>query len=320
MKYKNNIKHNTVTIIGSGPAGYTACIYAARANLKPVLITGKNIGGQLINTNEIENWPGETKKITGIELMDRMKIHAKKFKSHIIEDEIKEVNFNVTPFFLQGEKWQYYSQTVIIATGAYPRHLGLNTEKQFQGKGVSYCATCDGFFFKNQHVAVIGGGNTAIEEVLYLSKIVKKVYLIHRSNNFKAEKILLNRMYTLEKEKKVEIYKNYIVKEIIGDNLGVNGVLIQSNCNSHTYKKISLSGIFVAIGYEPNTSLFYNKLIMDNGYITIKKGNHNFFTQTSIPGIFAAGDVIDHVYKQAITSAASGCMAALDVDRYINNT
>ncbi|QCI26775.1 thioredoxin-disulfide reductase [Buchnera aphidicola (Thelaxes californica)] len=316
MQKKNNI--HSVIIIGSGPAGYTAYIYAARANLFPVLITGNNIGGQLTTTQDIENWPGEIKKISGSDLMNRMRQHAEKFSKNIIEDHIQNVNFKTFPFVLNGEKKKYFSKTVIIATGAIPRHLGLSSEVDFQGKGVSYCATCDGFFFKNQIVAVIGGGNTAIEEVLYLTKIVKKIYLIHRNSTFKAEKILIQRMRPYIHTKKIIIYKNYVVKEILGNELGVNTIYIQSNLNKNITKKIQVSGIFIAIGHIPNTNLFHQQLKTENGYILVKYGNHGFFTQTSIPGIFAAGDVIDHVYKQAITSAASGCMAALDVDRYLD--
>ncbi|WP_343155003.1 thioredoxin-disulfide reductase [Buchnera aphidicola (Kurisakia onigurumii)] len=316
-------KINKVIIIGAGPAGYTASIYAARANLKPILITGNMIGGQLVNTNEIENWPGEEKKITGLDLMLRMKNHSEKFKTKIIVDEIKSVNFTPPVFSLLGYKNKYSSKTIIIATGASPKYLGLESEKKFFGKGVSSCATCDGFFFKNEIVAVIGGGNTAIEEALYLSKIAQKVYLIHRRNYFTAEKILVERMLKKVYEKKIILYKNCVVQEILGNKLGVKGIIIKkllSKNNIFIAKIINLKvkGVFVAIGHTPNTSMFKDQINMNNQYIEIKRGKHEFFTQTSTPGIFAAGDVIDHVYKQAITAAASGCMAALDVDRYLN--
>ncbi|QCI24952.1 thioredoxin-disulfide reductase [Buchnera aphidicola (Rhopalosiphum padi)] len=314
------INHKKVIILGSGPAGYTAAIYSSRANLDPLLITGINKGGQLMNTNEIENWPGDFKKITGPELMDRMHKHAVKLNTEIIYDNIVSVEFKKKPFFLLGERNKYTCDTVIIATGANPRYLGLNSENKFKGKGVSTCAVCDGFFYKNQEVAVVGGGNTALEETLYLSNFVEKVHLIHRRTNFKAEKILIDRLLKMVKNKKVILYLNSNVKEILGNNQGVTHLLIQNkDLKENKERKIIISGLFIAIGYTPNTDLFTNQLEMENGYIKVNKGIHGNYTQTSIPGIFAAGDVIDHVYRQAITSSASGCMAALDSERYLNS-
>ncbi|QIE02027.1 thioredoxin-disulfide reductase [Buchnera aphidicola] len=314
----NKIKHNKIIILGSGPAGYTAAIYASRANLHPILITGTNQGGQLMNTSEIENWPGDTKKISGSELMNRMYQHAKNLNTEVISDNIIKVNFKQKPFYLKGEQHEYTSDTVIIATGATPRYLGLESEKLFQGKGVSTCAVCDGFFYKDQEVAVVGGGNTAIEEVLYLSNFVKKIHLIHRRTNFSAEKILLDRLEKQLKNKKIITYFNSTITEILGDSNGVTDIIIK-NSQATKKLKVKVSGLFVAIGYIPNTNIFVNELKIKNGYIQVQKGVHGNYTQTSIPGIFAAGDVIDHVYKQAITSSASGCMAALDSERYINS-
>ncbi|QCI18855.1 thioredoxin-disulfide reductase [Buchnera aphidicola] len=316
----NIVKHNKVIILGSGPAGYTAAIYTARANLNPVLITGDNKGGQLMNTNEIENWPGDKNRITGLELMDRMYEHAIKYQTQIISDKIISVEFNKKPFLLLGEKNTYTADSVIIATGSNPRQLGLKSEKKFQGKGVSTCAICDGFFYKNKDVAVVGGGNTAIEETLYLSNFVKKINLIHRKEHFKAEKILVNRLLKLVKNKKVILHCNHYIKEILGNESGVTNLLIKDvNSSKKNIKKIIVSGLFVAIGHIPNTNIFINQLEIENGYIKIKHEKHGNYTQTSIPGIFAAGDVTDHVYKQAITSSASGCMAAIDCERYLNS-
>ncbi|WP_348769318.1 thioredoxin-disulfide reductase [Buchnera aphidicola] len=313
------IKHTKVIILGSGPAGYTAAIYASRANLNPLLITGDNKGGQLMNTNEIENWPGDKHQITGSELMHRMYEHAVKYKTEIISDKIISVEFNKNPFFLLGEKKQYTANSVIIATGSNPRYLGLDSEAKFKGKGVSTCAICDGFFYKDKEIAVVGGGNTAIEETLYLSNFAKKIHLIHRKNNFKAEKILVNRLLEFVKNGKVILYLNHTIQEILGNILGVTHLIINNiKSTKHIQKKIIVSGLFVAIGHVPNTDIFVNKLEIENGYIKIKKEQHGNYTQTSIPGIFAAGDVSDHVYKQAITSAASGCMAAIDSERYLN--
>ncbi|ADP67288.1 thioredoxin-disulfide reductase [Buchnera aphidicola str. APS (Acyrthosiphon pisum)] len=316
----DKVKHSKIIILGSGPAGYTAAIYAARANLDPFLITGTNKGGQLMNTNEIENWPGDYNKISGSELMNRMYKHAIELKTKVICDTVISVNFKKNPFFLIGENNKYTADSVIIATGANPRYLGLQSESLFKGKGVSTCAVCDGFFYKNKEVAVVGGGNTAIEETLYLSNFVKKVHLIHRGINFRAEKILLDRLEKKIKSQKIIIYLNSIVKNILGNSSGVTALLIeQKNSKEKTESKIQVSGLFVAIGYTPNTNIFVNKLKMKDGYIQVTRQEHGNYTQTSIPGIFAAGDVIDHVYRQAITSSASGCMAALDSERYINS-
>ncbi|QCI18289.1 thioredoxin-disulfide reductase [Buchnera aphidicola (Aphis nasturtii)] len=313
-------KHTKVIILGSGPAGYTSAIYAARANLHPILITGDNKGGQLMNTNEIENWPGDKNKITGSELMNRMYEHAMKYQTEIIYDKIVSVTFDKKPFFLLGEQNKYTADSVIIATGSNPRYLGLNSEDKFKGRGVSTCAICDGFFYKDKEIAVVGGGNTAIEETLYLSNFAKTIHLIHRRNNFKAEKILINRLLELVKNKKVVLYLNYTIKEILGNSLGVTHVIINNiNPIKAIQKKIIVSGLFVAIGHIPNTDIFINQLEIENGYIKIKREKHGNYTQTSIPGIFAAGDVADHVYKQAITSSATGCMAAIDSERYLNS-
>ncbi|QCI21613.1 thioredoxin-disulfide reductase [Buchnera aphidicola (Hyadaphis tataricae)] len=317
---QDDIQHNNLMILGSGPAGYTAAIYAARANLKPVLITGNNQGGQLMNTNEIENWPGDITSIDGATLMHRMHQHAMNFKTNIISDHIHAVNFEEYPFFLQGEKNKYTANSVIIATGANPRYLGLTSEKKFQGRGVSTCAVCDGFFYKNNEVAVVGGGNTAVEETLYLSNLVKHVHLIHRRTHFKAEKILLDRLAKQIQENKVSLYLNTTIQDILGDSCGVTNLVLKKT-QLKTEQKIfnlAISGLFVAIGHEPNTEIFINQIKMNNGYIIIKSGIHGNFTQTSVPGVFAAGDVVDHVYRQAITSSASGCMAALDSERYLN--
>lgn len=312
--------HKKIIILGSGPAGYTAAIYASRANLKPLLITGINQGGQLMKTNNIENWPGDIKNISGSELMDRMHKHALKFQSEIIFDNIISVELKNKPFFLLGENHTYTCDALIIATGANPRYLGLKSEEQFKGKGVSTCAVCDGFFYKNKEVAVVGGGNTAIEETLFLSNFAKTIHLIHRKSIFKAEKILIDKLLKIVKTKKVILYLNSSVKNILGNEQGVTHLFIQ-NENSEEKKKtkIIVSGIFIAIGYVPNTNIFVNQLEMNNGYIKVKKGEHEGYTQTNIEGIFAAGDVIDHVYRQAITSSASGCMAALDSERYLNS-
>ncbi|QCI25524.1 thioredoxin-disulfide reductase [Buchnera aphidicola (Sitobion avenae)] len=316
----NDIQHRKIIILGSGPAGYTAAIYASRANLRPYLITGVNKGGQLMNTNEIENWPGDFNKISGSDLMDRMHKHAVQLNTKIVSDNIISVDFKKKPFYLIGENNKYTADAIIIATGANPRYLGLKSEVFFKGKGVSTCATCDGFFYKEKEVAVVGGGNTAIEETLYLSNIVKKVHLIHRGINFRAEKILLNRLTKQIKTKKIIIYLNSTVKEILGTSSEVTHLLIkQKNSIKNKELKINISGLFIAIGYIPNTNIFIDQLKMKDGYISVICNTHGNYTQTSIPGIFAAGDVIDHVYRQAITSSASGCMAALDSERYLSS-
>lgn len=313
-------QHKKLIIIGSGPAGYTASIYAARANLFPTLITGINIGGQLMNTDNIENWPGDYDDLTGPQLMHRMHMHAKKLNIEIISDVIVSANLKEKPISIITDcEVQYTTDALIIATGASARYLGLPSESKFQGLGVSACAVCDGFFHKNKIVAVVGGGNTAIEEALYLSNIASLVYLVHRQEQFRAEKILMNRILKKVKEKKIILYTNFIVKEILGDINGVTGFKIKSVVHHNKIHTINISGIFIAIGHKPNTHIFENQLDMKNGYIKVNFGNHKYFTQTSINGIFAAGDVIDHVYRQAITSAATGCMAALDAERYLDN-
>ncbi|WGS66216.1 thioredoxin-disulfide reductase [Enterobacteriaceae bacterium ET-AT1-13] len=313
-----NNKHSKLLIIGSGPAGYTASIYGARANLKPLLITGLEQGGQLIKTNTIENWPGDKKKITGQNLMDRMRKHAEKFNTNIIFDFIKSTNFAKKPFILIGEKNIYTCDSLIIATGATAKYLEIPSEKFYKGKGISTCAVCDGFIYKNKKVAVIGGGNNAIEETLYLSNIAEEVHLIHRNEKFKAEKILIDRLKKKIKSKKIFIYTNYIVKEINGNKEIVTNINIENVINKNYIKNILVDGIFIAIGYKPNTNIFDGQLKLKNGFIKVKNEEFNK-TQTNISGIFAAGDVMDRVYRQAITSAATGCMAALDAERYLEN-
>jgi len=309
-------QHHKLIILGSGPAGYTAAIYSARANLKPLLFTGINQGGQLINTNEIENWPGDSESVTGLELMKRMHNHAKRFNTKILPNEIIQVNFNKRPFTLINDtNTRYTSDSVIIATGASAKYLELPSESKFKGHGVSACAVCDGFFYKNKIVAVIGGGSTALEEALYLSNIANQIHLIHRREKFSAEKILISRLL---RKKNIILHKNCTVHEILGNKNGVSGIQVVYK-NSYTHKYIiDVSGVFIAIGNTPNTSIFKDQISMKNNYILVKSGIHGNATQTNIPGIFAAGDVTDHVYKQAITSSASGCMAALDAEKYLD--
>ncbi|QOI11300.1 thioredoxin-disulfide reductase [Blochmannia endosymbiont of Colobopsis nipponica] len=312
------IKIQKLIILGSGPAGYTAAIYAARANLHPILITGMECGGQLTTTNMIENWPGDYNELTGSSLMKRMHIHASKLKVEIIYDHIVKTNLKNPPFQLISIENQYHCDTLIIATGSSPRCLNIPSEKTYRGKGVSYCITCDGFFYKKQKVAVVGGGNSAIEAVLYLSNIASEVHLIHRRNTFRAEKILIQRlMDRIETQKNIFLHTNYIVDEILGDAIGVTGVILNEIKKSFK-KTITVHGIFINIGYIPNTNIFNNQLILNKGYISVQSGIKGNATATSIPGIFAAGDVMDSNYRQAITSAGTGCMAALDVERYLN--
>ena len=300
-------------ILGSGPAGYTSAIYAARANLNPTLITGLEVGGQLTTTTEVENWPGDYEDLQGPDLMVRMKKHAEKYNVNIINDHIKSVDFSNNPLVLNGQKDSYLSNSLIIATGASAKYLGLESEKTFLGKGVSACATCDGFFYKDQEVAVIGGGNTAVEEALYLSNICSKVHLIHRRDEFRAEKILQDRMHKKVKEGKISLILNTNLKEVIGDQV-VTGINVVSNDEE---KYISVEGVFIAIGHKPNTDIFQNQLEMKDGYIVTKTGFDHGATSTSVPGVFAAGDVADYTYRQAITSAGFGCMAALDAEKYL---
>lgn len=309
-------KHHRLIILGSGPAGYTAAVYAARANLKPVLITGMEPGGQLTTTTDVDNWPGDVEGLQGPALMDRMKHHAERFNTEIIFDHILEANLKVRPFVLKGEN-TYTCDALIIATGASAQYLGLESEKAFMGKGVSACATCDGFFYRNQKVVVIGGGNTAVEEALYLSNIASHVTVVHRRDKFRAEKILCDRLQKkAQHDGTIHVEWNHVLEEILGNQTGVTGIRIKNTLTNET-KTIDATGVFIAIGHKPNTDLFSGQLDMVNGYITVKNGFEGGATATSIPGVFAAGDVADHVYRQAITSAGSGCMAALDADKYL---
>ncbi|MDC3098892.1 thioredoxin-disulfide reductase [Gammaproteobacteria bacterium] len=302
-------------ILGSGPAGYTSAIYAARANLEPTLITGLEVGGQLTTTTEVENWPGDFEDLQGPDLMVRMKKHAEKYNVKIIHDHIKQVDFTQSPLKLDGGKDSYSAKSLIIATGASAKYLGLESEKSFLGKGVSACATCDGFFYKDQEVAVIGGGNTAVEEALYLSNICSKVYLVHRRDEFRAEKILQDRMFKRVKEGKISLVLNSNLKEVLGDQ-AVNSIKIATNSGEESIIKVE--GVFIAIGHKPNTDIFKDQLEMKDGYIITKSGFDHGATSTSVPGVFAAGDVADFTYRQAITSAGFGCMAALDAEKYLS--
>ena len=303
-------------ILGSGPAGYTSAIYAARANLKPTLITGLEVGGQLTTTTEVENWPGDFEDLQGPDLMIRMKKHAEKYGVKIINDYVKKVDLSQAPLSLEGERDIYSCQSLIIATGASAKYLGLESEKTFLGKGVSACATCDGFFYKDQEVAVIGGGNTAVEEALYLSNICSKVYLVHRREEFRAEKILQDRMFNKVKEGKISLVLNSNLKEVLGDQV-VDSIKIANNDGEESI--INVEGVFIAIGHQPNTDIFQDQLAMKDGYIITKSGFDHGATSTSIPGVFAAGDVADYTYRQAITSAGFGCMAALDAEKYLSS-
>jgi thioredoxin reductase (NADPH) len=315
-------KHAKVLILGSGPAGYTAAVYAARANLQPVLITGLAQGGQLMTTTDVENWPGDAKGVQGPELMQRLLAHAEEFKTEIIFDHIhtaKLVDENgkpARPFTLIGDAGEYTCDALVIATGASAQYLGLPSEEAFMGRGVSACATCDGFFYKNQEVAVVGGGNTAVEEALYLSHIASKVTVIHRRDSFRAEPILVDRLLQREKEGRIEIRYDNVLDEVLGDDSGVTGIRIR-NAKTGQAEDLKLAGVFIAIGHKPNTDLFTGQLEMHNGYLVTKSGLKGDATATSVPGVFAAGDVQDHVYRQAITSAGTGCMAALDAQRFV---
>jgi thioredoxin reductase (NADPH) len=310
-------KHCPLLILGSGPAGWTAAVYAARANLKPVVITGLQQGGQLMTTTEVDNWPGDAHGLMGPALMERMQAHAERFETEVIFDHIHTADLSQRPFRLKGDSGEYTADAVIITTGASAKYLGIESEQKFMGKGVSACATCDGFFFRDQDVAVIGGGNTAVEEALYLSNIARKVYLVHRRDKLRSEKILQDKLFAKAQAGKVEIIWNHSVDEVLGDDSGVTGMRIRS-VNDETTREIDLQGFFVAIGHTPNTSLFEGQLTMRNGYITIKSGLEGGATATSIPGVFAAGDVADQVYRQAITSAGFGCMAALDAEKFLD--
>ena len=311
-------KHAHVLILGSGPAGYSAAVYAARANLNPVLITGIAQGGQLMTTTEVENWPGDPLGVQGPELMQRLQQHAERFNTEIIFDHIHTTHLTEKPIRLVGDSGEYTCDALIIATGASAQYLGLASEESFMGKGVSACATCDGFFYRNQEVAVVGGGNTAVEEALYLSNIANKVTVIHRRDKFRAEPILIDRLMAKVAEGKIEVKWNHTLEEVTGDASGVTGISIKSNDGVTT--QVPLHGVFIAIGHKPNTSIFEGQLAMHNGYIVTKTGLEGMATATSVAGVFAAGDVQDHIYRQAITSAGTGCMAALDAQRYLEST
>ncbi len=311
-------KHCRLLILGSGPAGYTAAVYAARANLNPVLITGMEQGGQLMTTTEVDNWPGDPKGVNGPDLMERMRQHAERFNTEIIFDHINTVDLKQHPFRLTGDSGNYTCDALIIATGASAQYLGMPSEEAYKGKGVSACATCDGFFYREQKVAVIGGGNTAVEEALYLSNIASHVTLVHRRDELRSEKILASQLLEKEKTGKVTIAWNHVLDEVLGDNGGVTGMRIK-NVKDNSTQEIDLYGIFIAIGHKPNTDLFKDQLEMNNGYLKIKTGSDGSSQATSIPGVFAAGDVCDHIYRQAITSAGTGCMAALDADKYLDS-
>ncbi len=309
-------KHCRLLILGSGPAGYTAAVYAARANLKPVLVTGLQQGGQLMTTTEVDNWPGDAHGLMGPDLMARMQAHAERFETEIVFDHIHTAELSQRPFRLKGDNGEYTADALIIATGATAKYLGLESEREFMGRGVSACATCDGFFFREQDVAVIGGGNTAVEEALYLSNIARKVYVVHRRDRLRSEKILQDKLLARAQEGKVELIWNHVVEQVLGDDSGVTGMRIRS-VDDGSERTVDLQGFFVAIGHTPNTSLFEGQLAMRNGYITIRSGLDGNATMTSVPGVFAAGDVADQVYRQAITSAGFGCMAALDAEKFL---
>lgn len=311
-------KHAHLLILGSGPAGYSAAVYAARANLKPVLITGIAQGGQLMTTTEVDNWPADADGVMGPELMARFQKHAERFNTEMIFDHIHTTHLNEKPIRLVGDSGEYTCDALIIATGASAKYLGLPSEEAFAGKGVSACATCDGFFYRNQEVAVIGGGNTAVEETLYLANIASKVTLVHRRDKFKAEAILVDKLMERVKEGKVVLETFQTLDEVLGDNSGVTGMRIK-DVNTNTTKEIPLKGVFIAIGHKPNTDIFEGQLEMEGGYIVTNTGRQGNFTATSVPGVFAAGDVQDHIYRQAVTSAGTGCMAALDAERYLTS-
>jgi thioredoxin reductase (NADPH) len=311
-------RHSRLLILGSGPAGYTAAVYAARANLKPVLITGMAQGGQLMTTTDVDNWPADAEGVQGPDLMARFQRHAERFETELLFDHIHTAHLTEKPIRLVGDNGEYTCDALIIATGASAKYLGLPSEEKFAGKGVSACATCDGFFYRNQDVAVIGGGNTAVEEALYLSNIARHVTVVHRRDKFKSEKILQDKLFDKQKQGKVTIRWHSTLDEVLGDKTGVTGMRVKSTLDGAT-EDVQLSGVFIAIGHQPNTSLFEGQLDMEGGYIVTKAGRQGDFTATSIPGVFAAGDVQDHIYRQAVTSAGTGCMAALDAERYLDN-
>lgn len=309
--------HHPLIILGSGPAGYTAAVYAARANLKPVMITGIEVGGQLMTTTEVDNWPGDVHGLMGPDLMARMQKHAERFETQFIYDHIHSVDLKNRPFTLSGDQGSYTCDALIISTGASAKYLGIPSEETFRGKGVSACATCDGFFYKGQDVAVIGGGNTAVEEALYLANIANKVTIVHRRDKFKGEKILHDKLFKKAAEGKVEIIWNSSLDEVLGDATGVNALRVK-NVQMGTTREIAVKGVFIAIGHSPNTAIFEGQLEMVGGYLKVQSGSDGNATATSVPGVFAAGDVMDHVYRQAVTSAGTGCQAALDAERYLD--
>jgi thioredoxin reductase (NADPH) len=310
-------RHSRLLILGSGPAGYTAAVYAARANLNPVLITGMEQGGQLTTTTDVDNWPGDNDGVQGPELMERMKKHAERFNTEIIIDHIQSVDFSERPFKLTGDTGAYTCDALIIATGASAMYLGLESEEKFKGRGVSACATCDGFFYRKQKVAVIGGGNTAVEEALYLSNIASEVILVHRRDSLKAEKILQDQLFEKAKNGNITLMWDHTLEEVTGDNAGVTGLNLK-HTKTGEVQAIDVHGVFIAIGHKPNTAMFEGQLEMNGGYITVNSGSAGNATATSVPGVFASGDVMDHVYRQAITSAGTGCMAALDAEKYLD--
>ncbi len=311
-------RHIKLLILGSGPAGYTAAVYAARANLNPVVITGMQMGGQLTTTTEVDNWPGDVEGLQGPELMQRMQAHAERFNTEILFDHINDVDLSKKPYTLTGDQGVYTCDALIICTGASAQYLGLESEEAFKGKGVSACATCDGFFYKNKAVAVIGGGNTAVEEALYLANIASKVHVIHRRDSFRSEKILSDKLLERAKTGNIEIHYFNELDEVLGDDMGVTGMRIKNSQNGET-SEIAVDGVFVAIGHTPNTEIFAGQLDMHNGYLKVQSGSQGNATLTSKEGVFAAGDVMDHIYRQAITSAGTGCMAALDAERYLDD-
>ncbi|WP_070338038.1 thioredoxin-disulfide reductase [Pseudomonas aeruginosa] len=314
----SEVKHSRLIILGSGPAGYTAAVYAARANLKPVVITGIQPGGQLTTTTEVDNWPGDVEGLTGPALMTRMQQHAERFDTEIVYDHIHTAELQQRPFTLKGDSGTYTCDALIIATGASAQYLGMSSEEAFMGKGVSACATCDGFFYRNQVVCVVGGGNTAVEEALYLANIAKEVHLIHRRDKLRSEKILQDKLFDKAENGNVRLHWNTTLDEVLGDASGVTGVRLKSTIDGST-SELSLAGVFIAIGHKPNTDLFQGQLEMRDGYLRIHGGSEGNATQTSIEGVFAAGDVADHVYRQAITSAGAGCLAALDAEKYLDD-
>jgi thioredoxin reductase (NADPH) len=310
-------RHVKLLILGSGPAGYAAAVYAARANLNPVLLTGIQQGGQLTTTTEVENWPGDPEGLTGPDLMDRMQKHAEKFDTEIIFDHINKTDLSKRPFTLTGDQGTYTCDALIICTGASAKYLGMESETAFMGKGVSACATCDGFFYRNQKVAVVGGGNTAVEEALYLSNIASEVHVIHRRDSFRSEKILADRLMEKAKNGNVTLHLDHQLDEVLGDEMGVTGIRIKETASDVT-QNLDLMGVFIAIGHQPNTGIFEGELVMKDGYIKVQSGTEGNATQTSVEGVFAAGDVSDHIYRQAITSAGTGCMAALDAEKFLD--